>query len=236
MKEKDLATVVLFEDRAVFLTHRQAVAGLGIAATPADDGTMLLLSCPFWAAEKAGVDLNSAVDEWGTSGSRTSRNATLANPPEFLDESFLRAADLSRLAIDKKKFAVFGFTDSYETQRLIGSLTRLGGIQVWLSGTNTADLSTQPDFVFIAHSALRESLTAPRLMQWLGSGTRFFEFDLLGLGCRFLSEIWPREKGLVCFTYEAFIKAGFEGVGRVMKVLIQVGLGECRRFVLTIQR
>jgi hypothetical protein len=106
--------------------------------------------------------------------------------------------------------------------RLVRCVERLGAKRIFL-----ADTKVEPDFVFIQRKFLREAVATPHIVHLLGSRTRFFEFDLLDAakeGDRFVTELWPKKRGLISFTYQGLVEAGLEGVEKVMKRMTEVRL------------
>jgi len=136
MKEKMMASVVLFDDRALFLADRSAIEPLNLQeaiVAPLDNKNMLLPSVSFSEAKAAGCDLQSAANEWGISGSRKLLDEALLDPTALLDESFLRGMDLSRLQLHSKTFAVFALPEDFGKKTSAGPLRRKAWCKAHLS-------------------------------------------------------------------------------------------------------
>lgn len=227
MRDHKKATVVLFEKTVLFLAYRTVAQDIDVVlpATPAEETTLVLLAVSREDAKLAGCDFGGALDYFGVSTSRTSRNVDLLKPLVLRNEAFLRWSDLPSLGLDGKSYFVFSTGDDDESQMLINSLERLNAVKFDLS-SNVDGPGPKLDFVFIAKRHTCTAIAAKRLLQWLkNSTTRFFEFDYANFGGdrgKFIREIWPRTAGVVAWTYQGLLDAGYDGVAAVMKWIVSV--------------
>ncbi|KAI8999896.1 hypothetical protein DFJ74DRAFT_714690 [Hyaloraphidium curvatum] len=215
LRIRNRIAVLLFPDIAAFVVPPGVQVAGAQLPDPGDRG-LALFAVPFSDADAAGCSLRSAADEWGTSGSRTSRNESLLDPPAFRTEALLRAAGLPALHPEGKTCSVLGRQGDGDYEDLLLMLRRAGSADYSPGGP-------PPDLAFVVRPAVRHALHVRRVAAWLQAphrATRFYEFGFpvanpAGAGGYF-AEIWPASRGVVAFTYDGLIEAGWEGIEAVV--------------------